>query len=235
MKLSRDFQRPLRYVLDQLLPPVIRDSFIVKFALKIVFKSDSGMVWNFRRRFPTMTDQEVHEIYARLSKHALKSSTDINGRCFAKVNTEMVGKSVLDAGCGTGKLAESNNYIKYVGVDFVEHVLWDTVKTDSSSFYEMSVEKMEFDDDSFDLVVCAHVLEHVRRPEQVLMEIRRLTKSKAIIILPRERSYVAGFNLHVNHYQYEWEIEDLFNQVPGVSSSIELIDGDFYCKLEFNK
>jgi hypothetical protein len=80
------------------------------------------------------------------------------------------------------------------------------MKTNSTSFHEMSVENMEFAENAFDLV-----------------------------ILPRERSYKAGFNLHVNHYQYEWEIQHLFNQVPGVSSSIELIDGDFYCNLVFAK
>ena len=221
--------------MDQLLPPFIRDSFILRYALYIVFKADSAMVWKFRENFPMMTDREVQAIYARLSKHALKVSTDINLRCLAKLNTEMAGKIVLDAGCGTGKLAETNSYTEYIGVDFVEHKLWNSMKTDSTSFREMSVETLDFAENTFDLVICAHVLEHVRRPLEVLIELRRVTKSQAVVILPRERSYKAGFNLHVNHYQYEWEIQHLFNQVPGVSSSIELIDGDFYCNLVFAK
>lgn len=235
MKLSRDLQRPLRYFIDQLLPPFVRDSRIFKFALKIIFKTDSNTVWEFRKNFPTMTDQEVRDIYAKLSKHALKVSTDINSRCLNKIYEEIAGKVVLDAGCGTGKLAELKNYAKYVGVDFVEHELWHSAQTDFSSFHEMSVENIAFADESFDLVICAHVLEHVRNPVNVLLEIRRLTKSEAVIILPRERSYRSGFNLHVNHYQYKWEVEGLFNQVPCASSTIELIDGDFYCKIIFNK
>ena len=235
MKLSRDFQRPMRYLIDQLLPPLVRDSKVFKYALKIIFKADSETVWEFRKNFPSMTDDEVRYIYSRLSKHALKVSTDINNRCLDKIKEEISLKTLLDAGCGTGKLAELKGYLTYVGVDFVEHKLWRSVETDTASFHEMSVEKMSFDDDSFDLVICAHVLEHVRNPINVLMEIRRLTKSEAIVILPRERSYKAGFNLHVNHYQYKWEIESLISQVPCESSSIELIDGDFYCKLKFKK
>jgi SAM-dependent methyltransferase len=111
MKLSRDLQRPFRYVLDQVLPPFVRDSFLMKQALKIIFKSDSELVWNFRQNFPTMSEEEVQHIYARLSKHALKVSTDINTRCLVNVIDEMSGKDVLDAGCGTGKLAESRKVI----------------------------------------------------------------------------------------------------------------------------
>ncbi len=107
--------------MDQLLPPFIRDSFILRYALK----ADSAMVWKFRENFPMMTDREVQAIYARLSKHALKVSTDINLRCLAKLNSEMAGKICLDAGCGNGKLAEANTYTEYVGVDFVEHELWN--------------------------------------------------------------------------------------------------------------
>jgi ubiquinone/menaquinone biosynthesis C-methylase UbiE len=235
MKLSRDLQRPIRYFIDQLLPPLMRDSQVFKYALKIIFKADSKTVWEFRENFPSMSNDEVRDIYSRLSKHALKVSTDINNRCLDKIEEEVTAKTVLDVGCGTGKLAELKNYSRYVGVDFVEHKLWRSVETDNASFHEMSVEKMSFGDNSFDLVICAHVLEHVRNPINVLMEIRRLTKSEAIVILPRERSYKAGFNLHVNHYQYKWEIESLISQVPCDSSSIELIDGDFYCKINFKK
>jgi ubiquinone/menaquinone biosynthesis C-methylase UbiE len=99
----------------------------------------------------------------------------------------------------------------------------------------MSVEALKFDDNSFDLVVCAHVLEHVRNPIRVLNEIKRVTKSRAIVILPRERSYKAGFNLHVNHFQYDWEVRALLNQLSSAVSTIELIDGDFYCVLEFQE
>ena len=235
MKLSRDFQRPFRWIIDQLMPPILRDGPIFKFALRIVFKNDSIMVWKFRQDFPTMSDEEVKKIYAHLSQHALKVSTDINGRCLRQINEELAGKTVLDAGCGTGKIAELKSYTKYVGVDFVKHELWSLMQTDSASFHEMSVESMAFSDNSFDLVICAHVLEHVRNPINVLLEIKRLTKSEAIIILPRERSYRSGFNLHVNHFQYQWEVERLLNSVPSTNASVELIDGDFYCKINFEK
>jgi ubiquinone/menaquinone biosynthesis C-methylase UbiE len=182
-----------------------------------------------------MSDLEVQSVYANLSKHALKVSTDINSRCLDRVFEEMTGKVVLDAGCGTGKLAELRNYKSYIGVDFVEHELWEGLKSSNATLREMSVEKMTFSDDSFDLVVCAHVLEHVRNPIEVLIEIRRVTNSKAIVILPRERSYRAGFNLHVNHFQYDWEVRALLNQLSDSQSTIELIDGDFYCVIDFQK
>jgi len=182
-----------------------------------------------------MSDEEVQSIYARLSQHALKVSTDINSRCLVKVIDEMSGKDVLDAGCGTGKLAESRKFKRYCGVDFVEHELWKTIQSSNITLSEMSVEALNFNDNSFDLVICAHVLEHVRNPIRVLNEIRRVTKSRAIVILPRERSYRAGFNLHVNHFQYDWQVRALLNQLSSAISTIELIDGDFYSVIEFQK
>ena len=234
MKLNRDLQRPFRFVLDQVLPPFVRDSFLMRHALKVIFRKESETVWNFRKNFPAMSDLEVQSIYANLSKHALKVSTDINHRCLDKIFEEITDEVVLDVGCGTGKLAELRNYKSYAGVDFVEHELWRSLQLSNTTFSKMSADEMTFPANSFDLIVCAHVIEHVRNPIAVLTEIRRVAKSRAIVILPRERSYKSGFNLHVHHFQYDWEVRVLLNQLPNTSATIELIDGDFYCVLDFH-
>lgn len=218
---------------DQILPPVIRDSSLMKLPLRLVFRNDFKIVWNFRQRFPLMTDEEIRETYEKLARHALKSDTDINRRCLDLLEIAIVEKKLLDVGCGTGKLAELSGFLEYVGVDFVRHPVWDDLSAGAVSFHEMPINNLPFNDHSFDLVVCAHVLEHVRNPVQILNEIKRVAKDQAIIILPRERSYKAGFNLHVNHFQYQWEIERLLSEIEIVSSSIELIDGDFYCLVNF--
>jgi 2-polyprenyl-3-methyl-5-hydroxy-6-metoxy-1,4-benzoquinol methylase len=235
VKLNRDLQRPFRFLLDQVLPPFVRDSFLMRYAMKIVFRKESETVWQFRKNFWAMSDLEVESIYANLSKYALKVSTDINRRCLDKIFEEMTDKVVLDVGCGTGKLAELRNYKSYVGVDFVEHELWKSLQSSNTTFSKMSADEMVFPANSVDLVVCAHVLEHVRNPIAVLTEISRITRSRAIVILPRERSYKSGFNLHVHHFRYDWEVRALLNQLPKTRPTIELIDGDFYCVIEFQK
>jgi ubiquinone/menaquinone biosynthesis C-methylase UbiE len=59
-----------------------------------------------------------------------------------------------------------------------------------------------FDDNSFDNVVCAHVLEHVEHERILLKEIRRLAKT-AFIIVPLEggaRGRVDRSGGHINYY-----------------------------------
>ncbi len=59
-----------------------------------------------------------------------------------------------------------------------------------------------FDDDSFDNVVCAHVLEHVEHERILLKEIRRLAKT-AYIVVPLEggaRGRINRSGGHINYY-----------------------------------
>jgi len=76
---------------------------------------------------------------------------------------------VLDIGCGAkpylpfvAPFAE-----RYIGVDAVEGPYVDHV---------IAAEKLPFEDESFDLVLCTQVLEHVNDPTAVLSEIRRVLR-----------------------------------------------------------
>lgn len=231
MKISRDFQRPFRYFFDQLLPPVIRDSWLFRLALYGIFRGDSRIVWNFRRDFGQMSDVEVQNIYARLAKRALKVQTDLNESCIKKIGHWAQNSDVLDVGCGTGGLCTLIESKSYSGIDFVQHESWSKLKAQHISFFEGHVERLPFEDDSFDLVVCAHVLEHVREPSIVLKELVRCSRRKVIVVLPRERSYRSGFNLHVHQFQYPWEVERLLN-TEGMKFVVEEVDGDFYAELD---
>lgn len=48
---------------------------------------------------------------------------------------------------------------------------------------------LPFEDESFDLVWCAEVIEHLRDPEHALGELRRVTKSGGAIVLTTPNSY----------------------------------------------
>jgi SAM-dependent methyltransferase len=231
MKISRDFQRPFRFFIDQLLPPLIRDSRLFQLALWGILRTDTKVVWSFRRDFGRMSDEEVQQIYARLTKRALKVQTDLNESCIKRIRDLANKKDLLDVGCGTGALSTLLDTDSYTGIDFVHHQIWSEMESTSTKFFEGQVEQLPFDDKSFDLVVCAHVLEHVREPVRVLKELIRCSRGKVVVVLPRERSYVAGFNLHVHHFQYAWEVERLMNN-SGVRFSVEEVDGDFFIELD---
>lgn len=230
MKISRDFQRPFRYFFDQLLPPLVRDSRLFRLALSLIFRSDTEAVWNFRRDFGRMSDVEVQQIYAQLAKRALKVQTDLNESCIERIKILANKSNLLDVGCGTGGLSALVDSNFYTGIDFVRHQTWSELESPSKKFFVGQVEQLPFEDNSFELVVCAHVLEHVREPLEVLKELIRCSQEKVICVLPRERSYRAGFNLHVHQFQYVWEVERLFSPL-GMSFSVEDVNGDFYIEI----
>jgi 2-polyprenyl-3-methyl-5-hydroxy-6-metoxy-1,4-benzoquinol methylase len=123
--------------------------------------------------------------------------------------------SVLDAGCGEGetvaRLADSLPQ-RVAGVDVRE----DCVAFTRRRFPDMdvsrqSVYELSFDDDSFDLVLCLEVLEHLDDPEAALSELARVSRGDVVLSVPHEPwfrlgslvrgKYLAGFGNHPEHVQ----------------------------------
>lgn len=73
------------------------------------------------------------------------------------------------------------------------------------------------EDDSVDVMVCHHVLEHVPSPIEVLAEIRRLLKKdgKLLLFVPyeKEKCYRTYDPREPNHHLYSWNVQTLGNLV----------------------
>ena len=102
------------------------------------------------------------------------------------------GMRVLDAGCGEGVLSfmMAEKGAEVVGVDLsVPNIKNASARAVSHkglnvSFAVADVEHLPFADNSFDLVVSSHVLEHIPDFDQGMKEIMRVTKSRAVIAIP---------------------------------------------------
>ncbi|HID62166.1 MAG TPA: class I SAM-dependent methyltransferase [Anaerolineae bacterium] len=110
------------------------------------------------------------------------------------------GGYVLDAGCGDGTLSFQaavslvNKSVQVVGVDIScpniqaarkRFVDADTTLISGHLEYTVGdVENLPFPDNTFDVVVSSHVLEHLPHLEQGLREIHRVTKRYALIAIP---------------------------------------------------
>jgi ubiquinone/menaquinone biosynthesis C-methylase UbiE len=173
-----------------------------------------------------MTDEEVAEIYAKTQQYELKPETDLNSRSIERIRAVTAGKSVLDIGCGTGGISATLESSSYLGVDFVSSPHWNDLTSDFVKFKVAPAGETGLPDGHAQVVLCCHVLEHVRDVAEVLFELKRLTTEKVVIALPRERPYRAGFNLHVNFYSYVWQVEaELSKAFENVN--VEIVDGDF--------
>jgi 2-polyprenyl-3-methyl-5-hydroxy-6-metoxy-1,4-benzoquinol methylase len=110
-------------------------------------------------------------------------------------------ESVLDVGCGEGVLTEQwaqrlyadpptgSTQSRVVGVDLEDPKLeaeWATRSHPNLEFRAMRVERLEFDDDEFELVAATEVLEHVDEPERAVAEMARVAARWLLVSVPHE-------------------------------------------------
>ncbi len=99
--------------------------------------------------------------------------------------------SILDVACGTGEFArlllEQNPQQQITGVDISESMLEiarNKLKTyPNLSLCCTSVKSLPFDNDSFNLVICANAFHYFENPELALTELKRVLKPKGEILI----------------------------------------------------
>ena len=99
---------------------------------------------------------------------------------------------VLDAGCGEGfvtdYLARQDPDLRLTGVDLSEDAIAYAKEHfgDRATFRTGSIYKLPFSDNSFDVIVCSEVLEHLDEPVRAIEEMKRVARSHVLITVPRE-------------------------------------------------
>lgn len=106
--------------------------------------------------------------------------------------------TILDVGCGPGTITADLAALvpqgKVVGADAVESVLEqaqafaDSRGLTNVTFQSVDANALPFPDDSFDIVFCHQVLQHVKDPVAILKEMRRVVKPGGIVAA-READY----------------------------------------------
>ena len=102
---------------------------------------------------------------------------------------EVKGKKILDLGCGTGrnitKLASEGTYV--TGVDISPRMIEEAQKKLSQAHLQAdlsvgTVERLLFEDESFDVVITSSVLDHVPYLDPCFQEISRVLKAEGCYI-----------------------------------------------------
>lgn len=126
--------------------------------------------------------------------------------------------SVLDVGCGEGftlkRFQKAHLGGKLEGVEFSPRALAIGRRFHPDLLLrEGSIYQLPYEDGSFDMVLCAEVLEHLEDPEKALTELYRVTRKYVIITVPNEpffriANFLRGKNIsrfgndreHINHW-----------------------------------
>src|SRR3954470_7978527 len=89
---------------------------------------------------------------------------------------------ILDVGCGDNSPSLTKEYFPhstYHGVDRVDYNIDDADRRAIDHLYRMDLDVDTLDvvpDDTYDLVIMSHVVEHLRKPEQVVASLCRKLK-----------------------------------------------------------
>ena len=107
----------------------------------------------------------------------MRDTADVMIRRWADGRT---GLDILDAGCGTGVtlgwLRQYSAPKEVVGIDVSEHALDFCRARGFQNVANESVEDLPYEDDSFDLIVCNDVIQHLVDDHKAFREFRRVLR-----------------------------------------------------------
>lgn len=165
-----------------------------------------------------------------------KTSSSLQKKLLANFNSVLLEEvkklqpdSVLDVGCGEGftleKIRKAGIGKKLEGVDFLDRAIELGKKEHPKlALKQGSIFDLKYKDNSFDLVICSEVLEHIDEPEKGLQELVRVTKKYCLLSVPNEPffmmgNFLRGKNLsrfgndieHINHWTF-WQFKNMVSQ-----------------------
>ena len=100
---------------------------------------------------------------------------------FFKKNTALFDGTPKKMLCFALESCIEHNFRKVSGLDYVTADLYDP-----KAMVKMDITNIEYPDESFDLVYCSHVLEHIEDDHKAMSELYRVLKKggQAIILVP---------------------------------------------------
>jgi ubiquinone/menaquinone biosynthesis C-methylase UbiE len=125
---------------------------------------------------------------------AAKYDKSFDGRFTARFKKTMLGlcsvkdgDTVLDVGCGNGSLIgeiSRKAEIKAYGVDISANMIEECKRLNANITFSVSGgEKLDFSDNSFDIVTMCCVLHHLDNPQNFFEEARRILKTDGKLII----------------------------------------------------
>jgi 2-polyprenyl-3-methyl-5-hydroxy-6-metoxy-1,4-benzoquinol methylase len=148
--------------------------------------------------------------------------------------------TLLDAGCGEGFVADilqtAMPSVQITGFDVLEDsVRLAALRNPRGTFSLGDIYAIEHPDNSFDVVYCLEVLEHLHEPDRALAELARVARNHVVLSVPREPYFclanaARGKNLDItpkgsdpDHRNF-WS-QAAFGEFASVSLNVEDLTG----------
>jgi ubiquinone/menaquinone biosynthesis C-methylase UbiE len=160
----------------------------------------------------TTTNLEKHTTKNPIGRLALVNFTNT----LVKLIKPLTIESILDVGAGEGftlaRLAEENIGKKREGIEYVDEAIELGKKVNPDvNIKKGNIYELPYKDNSFELVICTEVLEHLDHPDQGMGELVRVSSKYLLLTVPNEpfftiQRFLRGKNIlklgaHPEHLQ----------------------------------
>lgn len=123
--------------------------------------------------------------------------------------------NILDVGCGTGyitkRIAKINPNLIAVDTDAKRIKMAREFTNNQIDFRVIEPDKLPFPDNSFDLVTCLEVLEHIPQYESFIKELKRVSRKYVLITVPNEPFFRLANLLRGKHISTLGNVPDHIN------------------------
>ena len=224
---KREITGNILYYLDLLLPPIIRNSFL--FAK--IFKSEK-----FKSDIISQNQEIIKKYYdssEKLTRH-MKRDSDLT-----KKSLNMI-KDIVSAGnykkicdLGGGNLFLKNELKSAFNTDI--DVLDFNYSDNNYGHFEYNLEKkLDFiKDNSYDLSISTHTIEHLLNSKQFLDEMRRISSKEILLIFPKQFPYKHTPDTHINFFPFQFEVEKLFGNIDNKQKKLIDLKYDWFYHEKF--
>lgn len=233
--MKREYTNAVRWVLDELVPPVLRDSkwFMYPFFWAAYHGKNVDFYMHFKDHVVDLSDEEFARAYEEMDSVGTSRPTDMNeaSMIYARELFHANATTLLDAGCGRGywldRLARETE-LTCTGVDIVDSV----DLAGGATYVQAPLERLPFGDDEFDIAFSSHTLEHVVDLDRSIEELVRVAREQVIIVVPRQRYYRYTLDMHLNFFPTESSLR-LAMRHP--LSDLRSCGGDWVCQIDLTQ
>lgn len=225
--LSRNVTYYIHCFFDEYLPPTIRDrKWFMWLPFKLLFGKKAKIFLSFKKKAPYLTNAEFCNIYKDAQSVFISRASDLTELSITELEKYIIGPRVLDIACGKGFLAgQLASKYDVTAADIVISAR-QKIKYSRVSWLAANIENLPFIDQQFDTVICTHTLEHVMNIKQAINELRRVSRQRLLIIVPKQRPYSYTFDLHLHFFPYPSALMMLMKD--NHSGVCEVLKGDLF-------
>ena len=119
-KMKREWTIKINFILDELFPPVFRNSKIFNFIFgRLAFGKEYTKFIAFKKEASSMNFNDFKQTYLDLAHLHIKRQTDLTEKSITHILSNICGGNILDSGCGNGFLCHKIATLGYnvTGVD----------------------------------------------------------------------------------------------------------------------